>query len=122
MGNTSFSGSGVGTNSGSLSGGILAVNGGPIIINGTPITSSGQGSLIPNIANISISQTGSGSSYGYRIDVVGSCPSGSYDIKFDFTDQTGDTYVLRIYSDSSHTHSVYYNSKSPAIVTVTWDA
>ena len=119
--NTSFSAQGLGTNQGSLSGGNMVVNGGAIIINGTLITSAAQGAMIPNIANISVSTTGGGA-YTSRIDVVGACPSGAYDIKFEFTDATNDTYTLRIYSETTHTHSVYYNSSNPTIVGITWDA
>ena len=119
--NTSFAASGLGTNNGSLSGGTLLVNGGPIVINGETITSQTQGSLIPNIANISISNAGV-SAYKYRIDVVGADPTNAYDIKLVFTDETADQYTLRIYNTSTQTHSLFYNSSSPTINALTWDA
>jgi len=120
--NTSFAANGLGTNSGSLFNGTMVVGGGCIIINNVAMNGAPQGSQIPNLAWIQVVSNPPGGIYAYQIQVNGACPEGSYDLKLVFTDQTGDTYTLRIYSDSTSLHTVDYNSSEPTIAGVTWDA
>lgn len=114
--NQSFTAVSPGTDEGQLVNGQLQVGAGPIIINGTPITSN-PGAIIPGIQNIFISPDGG----SYTLYVVGACPEGSFDNEMVFTDATGSSYTLRIYSDTVKTHSVNYISNDPTIVQITWD-
>ena len=60
--------------------------------------------------------------YDYQISVDAQGPSGwdSGSMYLAFTDATGDTYYLSIYSSTREIHTVDYNSSSPAIVTIWW--
>lgn len=117
---TPFTPSHAGENQGSLSDGVLAVQGGNIEIAGYNNLSA----VIPSIQSIELRPyLGDSSDNGYTntIAVYGACPPGKTDNKMTFTDETGDTYTLRIYSDTASQHTVDYGSRGPQIVTITWD-
>jgi hypothetical protein len=101
---------------GSLTGGLLVPGGGPLTVNGYP----SLGDVIPGITSITLVGS-NGPTYTCTLQVVGACPPGKYDNKMEFTDQSGDTYTLRIYSDTVETHTVNYNSSQPNISSITWD-
>ena len=114
--NTPFNATGAGTDNGSLTGGVLGVGAGEIQVTGYSSISD----VIPSINSITV-VADSGPTYTTTIKVVGACPSGSYDNLLEFTDQSGDTYTLRIYSDTVKTHTVSYNSSEPNVTGITWD-
>jgi hypothetical protein len=60
--------------------------------------------------------------YTYQIAVDGQGPSGigSGYIHLAFTDESGDTYYLKIYSSTREKHIVDYNSSKPNIVKIWW--
>lgn len=60
--------------------------------------------------------------YDFTIVVVAQGPSGfgSGSLYLHFTDESGDTYKLWIYSGRKEQHTVSYNSKQPNIKTITW--
>lgn len=62
--------------------------------------------------------------YDYIVMVDGQGPRGfgSGSIYLYFTDQTGDTYSLQLYSSRREVHTVAFNSDAPAIVKVTWSS
>jgi hypothetical protein len=66
--------------------------------------------------------TGSPGIYDYVVEVDGQGPSGfgSGSMHLAFTDETNDTYYLKLYSSSRSVHTVRYNSKSPAIKKIWW--
>ncbi len=69
-----------------------------------------------------ITLTGSPGIYDYVLNVDAQGPSGfgSGSMYLAFTDQTGDTYKLSIYSSTRSTHTVRYNSEKPAIFKIQW--
>lgn len=60
--------------------------------------------------------------YDYQIAVDAQGPSGPFSGSFylAFTDESGDTYYLSIFSSKRETHTVDYNSSSPNIVKIWW--
>ena len=70
----------------------------------------------------SITLTGSPGIYDYVVNVDAQGPSGfgSGSIYLAFTDASGDTYKLSIYSSSRSVHTVRYNSEEPAIKAISW--
>ena len=64
-----------------------------------------------------ITLTGSPGIYDYVLNVDAQGPSGfgSGSMYLAFTDQTGDTYKLSIYSSTRSTHTIRYNSYKQAI-------
>ncbi len=70
----------------------------------------------------SITMTGSPGIYDYVLNVDAQGPSGfgSGSIYLAFTDESGDTYYLYIYSSTRSVHTVRYNSSKPAIVKIYW--
>jgi len=70
----------------------------------------------------SITMTGSPGIYDYVVNVDAKGPSGfgSGSIYLAFTDESGDTYYLYIYSSTRSVHTVRYNSSKPAIVKIYW--
>ena len=60
--------------------------------------------------------------YDYQIAVDAKGPSGPFSGYFylAFTDESGDTYYLGIFSSKRETHTVDYNSSSPNIVKIWW--
>lgn len=60
--------------------------------------------------------------FDYVLDVLAQGPSGitSGSLYLHFTDQTGDTYKLQIFSSTKEQHTVAYNSDQPGIVKIQW--
>jgi hypothetical protein len=60
--------------------------------------------------------------YDYQLAVEAQGPSGigSGSFYLAFTDASGDTYYLSIFSSKKETHTVDYNSSAPAIVKIWW--
>ena len=60
--------------------------------------------------------------YDYQVAVDGQGPSGAFSGSFylAFTDESGDTYYLSLYSSTRETHTVDYNSSAPNIVKIWW--
>ena len=60
--------------------------------------------------------------YDYVVEVDARGPKGltSGSMYLNFTDETGDTYALRIFDSSRRTHTVTYNSKQPTITKIRW--
>ena len=114
--NKSFTVLGKGTNIGKLENGVLAPNGQSIIVEGQ----AGTEGVIPGIKNIRLNCK-PGILYDFTIEVEGKCPEGKWDNRMEFTDQDGDTYTLRIYSETAKTHTVNYHSPNGAINKITWD-
>lgn len=70
-----------------------------------------------------ITLTGSPGIYDYVLNVDGQGPKGlgtgsGYLL---FTDKSGDTYSLSLYSSTRSVHTVRYNSEKPEIVKIQWD-
>ncbi|MFV0385174.1 hypothetical protein [Paracoccus sp. (in: a-proteobacteria)] len=61
--------------------------------------------------------------YDYVIQVDGQGPSGIFGGSWylAFTDQSGDTYKLSLYSSTRSVHTVRYNSKLPSIMKFQWN-
>lgn len=70
-----------------------------------------------------ITLTGSPGYYDYVVNVDAQGPSGAFSGSghLHFTDESGDTYALSIYSSTRSTHTVRFNSNMPNIVKVEWD-
>jgi len=64
-----------------------------------------------------ITLNGNSGSYDYElvVDAEGPHGIGSGNMYLKFTDQSGDTYSLKVFSSTRATHTVRYNSKKPAI-------
>lgn len=58
--------------------------------------------------------------YNYIITVLAQGPTGPHSMYLHFTDQTGDTYKLWIYSKHKQLHTVAYDSDKPNIVKIEW--
>jgi hypothetical protein len=69
-----------------------------------------------------ITLTGSPGIYDYVVNVDAQGPSGfgSGSMYLAFTDETGDTYKLSVYSSTRSVHTVRYNSDKPAIFKIQW--
>ncbi len=70
-----------------------------------------------------ITLTGSPGVYDYVINVDAQGPKGfgSGSGYLAFTDKSGDTYKLSIYSSTRSVHTVRYNSEKPEIVKIEWN-
>lgn len=70
-----------------------------------------------------ITLTGSPGIYDYVLNVDAQGPSGfgSGSGYLAFTDKSGDTYKLSIYSSTRSVHTVRYNSQQPEIVKIEWN-
>jgi hypothetical protein len=88
----------------------------PIIVDGKAYVSG----TIPGIESIKL-ETKAGIFYDYTVVVKGACPKGYWDNKLQFTDESGDTYTLRIFSTSLKEHTVNYHSSAGALIKITWD-
>ncbi len=66
--------------------------------------------------------TGSPGYYDYVVNVDAQGPKGAFSGSghLRFTDKSGDSYELSIYSSTRSTHTVRYNSNDPEIVKVEW--
>ena len=58
--------------------------------------------------------------YVVNVDAQGPSGFGSGSIYLAFTDQSGDTYYLSIYSSTRSVHTVRYNSEKPSITNIYW--
>jgi hypothetical protein len=65
----------------------------------------------------------SGGIYDYILSVTARGPEGfgSGNWHLEFTDESGDTYSLKIYSSKKELHTLRYSSKKPAIVRIKWN-
>jgi len=89
-------------------------------INGGPVSNCVVGNDGATIYGITLTKTAG--IYDYRITVDGQGPSGFFSGSFylAFTDQSGDTYYLSLYSSTREQHTVDYNSDQPNIVKIWW--
>ncbi|HWR55723.1 MAG TPA: hypothetical protein VN462_04420 [Negativicutes bacterium] len=115
-GNQSFTVLGKGSTKGRLENGKLVPNGQTLIVDNEAF----QPGVIPGIDRIWLT-SGPGVFYDYTIHVQGACLPKAWDNKLEFTDESGDTYILRIYSSSAKEHSVNYHSSAGKIIKITWD-
>lgn len=69
-----------------------------------------------------ITLTGSPGIYDYVLNVDAQGPEGFFSGAgyLAFTDKSGDTYKLSIYSSTRSIHTVRYNSQQPEIVKIQW--
>jgi hypothetical protein len=116
-----------GDQSGSASGPALQPEGGWLAINGsTDLSGCIVGNSDASISQIYVSNQpppdGFEKKYAYCVWVYGQGPkgAGSGRLWLTFTDQTGSTYSLSLYSSDPAWHYVNYNSDSPGITQVSW--
>lgn len=97
--------------------GLLAING------NTNLSSCIVGKDGASVTQIYVVNLPRFSYYQYQVNVYGQGPSGTGSGYFDlyFTDQTGDTYKLKLFRSELAWHYVQYNSDAPGIVQVNWD-
>jgi hypothetical protein len=76
------------------------------------------------VYSISLHTGAAATAYDYRILVDGRGPkgAGSGSGYLHFTDESGDTYKLSLFSSSRKTHTLDYNSDKPNIVTIRWNS
>jgi|SRR6188768_1521113 len=88
-------------------------------VNGNPVSNCVIANGDAKIFNITLTQTMG--AYAYQVLVDGQGPSGlgGY-IHLAFTDESGDTYYLKIYSSNREQHTVDFNSSAPNIKTIWW--
>ena len=69
-----------------------------------------------------ITLNGNSGVYDYElvVDAEGPHGLGSGNMYLEFTDESGDTYKLKVFSSTRATHTVRYNSKKPAIKKIKW--
>jgi len=89
-------------------------------VNGGPVSNCVTGNDGAEIFNIWLTKIPG--VYPYQICVDGQGPSGigSGYIHLAFTDASGDTYYLKIYSKNREQHTVDYSSTAPNIVKIWW--
>ena len=89
-------------------------------INGGPVSNCVIGNDSATIFGIWLTKTTG--LYTYQVCVDGQGPSGfgSGSFYLAFTDQSGDTYYLSLYSSTRKQHTVDYNSSQPNIVKISW--
>lgn len=89
-------------------------------VNGGPVSNCVIGNNSAQIFNIWLTKTTG--IYSYQLCVDGQGPSGigSGYIHLAFTDASGDTYFLKIYSSTREQHTVDYNSDAPNIMKIWW--
>jgi hypothetical protein len=89
-------------------------------INGGPVSNCVVGNDGAVVYDITLIKTAG--IYDYRITVDGQGPSGigSGYFHLAFTDESGDTYFLKLYSSTREQHTVDYNSGKPNIVKIWW--
>ena len=90
-------------------------------INGGPVQNCVVGNGGAVVYNISLIET-TEPIYKYRIKVDGRGPKGvgSGYFYLAFTDETGDTYYLKLYESSRKEHHVSFNSEKPDIQRIWW--
>lgn len=114
--NLSFTVFGEGSQKGRLENGRLVGNSQTIIVDEKAF----QPGTIPGINRIWL-ESSPGVLYDFTIKVEGACPAGKTNNKLIFTDESGDSYTLRIYSTTMKEHYVNYHSNKGDIVKITWD-
>lgn len=89
-------------------------------VNGNPVSNCVIGNDGATVYNITLTQTTG--LYTYQVLVDGKGPSGlgSGSFYLAFTDESGDTYYLSIYSSTREQHTVDFNSSAPNIKTIWW--
>jgi hypothetical protein len=89
-------------------------------INGGPPSNCVVGNNGATVFNITLTKTTG--IYTYQVSVDGQGPKGAGTGYFHlaFTDQSGDTYYLKLHSSTREQHTVDYNSKQPNIVKIWW--
>lgn len=98
--------------------GLLAING------NTNLSGCIVGKDNASVSTIYSVNMPSSAGYKYQILVYGQGPAGigSGYFYLYFTDQTNDTYELKLYSSDPAWHYVQYNSAEAGIVQVTWES
>jgi len=89
-------------------------------VNGSPVSNCVIGNGHSTIYNIWLTQTVGAYTYQICVDGQGPKGAGSGYIHLAFTDESGDTYYLKIYSSDRKQHTVDYNSDAPNIVKIWW--
>ncbi len=89
-------------------------------INGGPVSNCIVGNNGATVYGIWLTNTTG--IYKYQICVDGKGPKGAGTgyLHLAFTDQSGDTYYLKLFSSDREQHTVDYNSSKPDIVTIWW--
>ncbi|MQW89540.1 hypothetical protein [Sinorhizobium saheli] len=121
---TNFTSPDCGSYQGTASGPPLMAGQGLLAINGnTDLSSCIVGKDGANVSSIYLVNMPRFSFYQYQVNVYGQGPSGagSWYFYLYFTDQTGDTYKLKLFRSEPAWHYVQFNSDAPGIVQVTWD-
>ncbi len=125
--NTSFTSNNKGTVKGSLENGLLVpskdVN--SIIVDGHETTtykdeSGVKNYVIPGIEDICV-MIEPKTPYDFVIHIHGKCPEGANNNHMTFTDESGDTYYIRIISPVLKDHTIDYSSSNGAINKIEWD-
>lgn len=89
-------------------------------VNGNPTSNCIVGNDGATVFGITLVQTTGTYAYQVLVDAQGPSGFGSGSFYLGFTDASGDTYYLSIYSSSRAQHTVDYNSSAPNIVTIWW--
>lgn len=89
-------------------------------VNGSPVSNCVVGNNGATVYNITLTETTG--FYKYQVSVDGQGPKGAGTGYFHlaFTDESGDTYYLKLFSSSREQHTVDYNSSKPNIVKIWW--
>lgn len=89
-------------------------------INGSPVSNCMVGNNGAKVYNIWLTNTTG--IYKYQVNVDGQGPKGAGTGYFHlaFTDESGDTYYLKLFSSSREQHTVDYNSSAGNIVKIWW--
>jgi hypothetical protein len=107
--------------SGELSNGLLAPTDQEIVVDdghGNP--QAGTEGVIPGIKSIKL-RSDSGWFFDFTLNLIGGCPKGEWNIKLQFTEESGDTYVLRIFREKVGPHYLNYHSPKGCITSNKWD-
>lgn len=89
-------------------------------VNGGPVSNCVIGNDGAVVYNIWLTKTTGIYDYQIGVDAQGPSGIGSGYFHLAFTDATGDTYYLKIYSSNREQHTVDFNSSAPAIVKIWW--
>jgi hypothetical protein len=89
-------------------------------VNGNPTSNCIVGNDGATVFSITLVQTTGAYAYQVLVDGQGPSGAGSGSFYLGFTDASGDTYYLSIYSSTRAQHTVDYNSTAPNIVTIWW--
>lgn len=109
---------------GTASGPPLQPGGGLLAINGnTDLSSCVVGNSGARVYRIYLSRNPPPSIYEYLLEIEAQGPAGvgSGNMWLVFTDQSNDSYRLKIHSSTKKWHFISYNSKQPDLVRLTWN-